>query len=152
MAIEKLFKDEATKEKGERANVSSDLQQFMDDDHYSDYVASSISISNDYLKKILIMRGTRFISVFLSRFLVKEGHQILHLKGDRKDTEFVKASLSTEGFDVVYDINVISFCGHGTTNCLGHVALVTELVKRCCERKTKLKSSWSSNSYNVELF
>ncbi|GMP71746.1 hypothetical protein CsSME_00030038 [Camellia sinensis var. sinensis] len=34
---------------------------------------------------------------------------------------------------------VISFCGRGTTNCLGHVALVIELVKRWCKRKTKLK-------------
>ncbi|CAL5435017.1 unnamed protein product [Camellia sinensis] len=32
--------------------------------------------------------------------------KILHLKGDRKDIEFVKASLSAEGFDVVYDTNV----------------------------------------------
>lgn len=31
--------------------------------------------------------------------------QLLHLKGDRKDFEFVKSSLSAEGFDVVYDIN-----------------------------------------------
>ncbi|KAK9943356.1 hypothetical protein M0R45_008966 [Rubus argutus] len=30
---------------------------------------------------------------------------ILHLKGDRKDFDFVKSSLSTEGFNVVYDIN-----------------------------------------------
>ncbi|XP_015874856.2 chloroplast stem-loop binding protein of 41 kDa b, chloroplastic [Ziziphus jujuba] len=85
-------------------------------------------------KKILIMGGTRFIGVFLSRLLVKDGHQvtlftrgkapiakqlpgesdkdytdfsskILHLKGDRKDFDFVKSSLSAEGFDVVYDIN-----------------------------------------------
>ncbi|EPS69756.1 hypothetical protein M569_05003 [Genlisea aurea] len=85
-------------------------------------------------KKILIMGGTRFIGIFLSRLLVKEGHQvtlftrgkapiskqlpgesdsdfadfaskILHLKGDRQDYEFVKSSLSAEGFDVVYDIN-----------------------------------------------
>ncbi|KAK4273378.1 hypothetical protein QN277_021794 [Acacia crassicarpa] len=85
-------------------------------------------------KKILIMGGTRFIGVFLSRLLIKEGHQvtlftrgkapiaqqlpgesdsdfadfsskILHLKGDRQDFEFVKSSLSAEGFDVVYDIN-----------------------------------------------
>ncbi|KAJ4956652.1 hypothetical protein NE237_013435 [Protea cynaroides] len=85
-------------------------------------------------KKILIMGGTRFIGIFLSRLLVKEGHQvtlftrgkapitqqlpgesnqdfadfsskILHLKGDRKDFEFVKTSLAAEGFDVVYDIN-----------------------------------------------
>lgn len=85
-------------------------------------------------KKILIMGGTRFIGIFLSRLLVKEGHQvtlftrgkapiaqqlpgesdsdfadfsskILHLKGDRKDFDFVKSSLAAEGFDVVYDIN-----------------------------------------------
>ncbi|KAK9098124.1 hypothetical protein Syun_025169 [Stephania yunnanensis] len=85
-------------------------------------------------KKILIMGGTRFIGIFLSRLLVKEGHQvtlftrgkapisqqlpgevdsdyadfaskILHLKGDRKDFDFVKTSLAAEGFDVVYDIN-----------------------------------------------
>lgn len=85
-------------------------------------------------KKILMMGGTRFIGVFLARLLVKEGHQVtlftrgkaaitqqlpgesdkdyaefsskvLHLKGDRKDFEFVKTSLAAEGFDVVYDIN-----------------------------------------------
>ncbi|KAH9689773.1 chloroplast stem-loop binding protein of 41 kDa b [Citrus sinensis] len=31
--------------------------------------------------------------------------KILHLKGDRKDYDFVKSSLSAKGFDVVYDIN-----------------------------------------------
>ena len=31
--------------------------------------------------------------------------QVLHLKGDRKDFDFVKSSLSAAGFDVVYDIN-----------------------------------------------
>lgn len=85
-------------------------------------------------KKILIMGGTRFIGVFLSRLLVQEGHQvtlftrgkapitqplpgesdedyeafkskILHLKGDRKDFDFVRTSVAAEGFDVVYDIN-----------------------------------------------
>ncbi|KAF5944262.1 hypothetical protein HYC85_018339 [Camellia sinensis] len=48
----------------------------MDDDHYSEYVVSSISISNDYLMKILIMEGTQFIGVFLLGLLVKEGHQV----------------------------------------------------------------------------
>ncbi|MFS8001517.1 putative NAD-dependent epimerase/dehydratase, NAD(P)-binding domain superfamily [Helianthus anomalus] len=85
-------------------------------------------------KKILVMGGTRFIGIFLSRRLVEEGHQvtlftrgkapvtqplpgeaedaynafkskILHLKGDRKDYDFVRTSLAAEGFDVVYDIN-----------------------------------------------
>lgn len=31
--------------------------------------------------------------------------QLLHLKGDRMDFDFVKSSLSAEGYDVVYDIN-----------------------------------------------
>ncbi|KAG8369052.1 hypothetical protein BUALT_Bualt15G0110200 [Buddleja alternifolia] len=94
----------------------------------------ALSVTASSAKKILIMGGTRFIGLFLSRLLVKEGHQvtlftrgkapiaqqlpgepdtdfadfsskILHLKGDRKDFDFVKSSLSAEGFDVVYDIN-----------------------------------------------
>ncbi|KAG2260062.1 hypothetical protein Bca52824_079356 [Brassica carinata] len=94
----------------------------------------ALYVSASSEKKILIMGGTRFIGVFLSRLLVKEGHQvtlftrgkspiakqlpgesdqdfadfsskILHLKGDRKDYDFVKSSLSAEGYDVVYDIN-----------------------------------------------
>lgn len=94
----------------------------------------ALQVTASGAKKILIMGGTRFIGVFLSRLLVKEGHQvtlftrgkapitqqlpgesdqdyedfkskILHLKGDRKDFEFVKTSLAAEGFDVIYDIN-----------------------------------------------
>ncbi|KAK4476744.1 hypothetical protein RD792_015904 [Penstemon davidsonii] len=94
----------------------------------------ALRVTASSAKKILIMGGTRFIGIFLSRLLVQEGHQvtlftrgkapiaqqlpgesdtdfadfsskILHLKGDRKDFEFVKSSLSAEGFDVVYDIN-----------------------------------------------
>ncbi|XP_047948639.1 chloroplast stem-loop binding protein of 41 kDa b, chloroplastic-like [Salvia hispanica] len=94
----------------------------------------ALRISASSAKKILIMGGTRFIGIFLSRLLVKEGHQvtlftrgkapiaqqlpgesdaefsdfsskILHLKGDRQDFDFVKTSLAAEGFDVVYDIN-----------------------------------------------
>ncbi|RZB49293.1 Chloroplast stem-loop binding protein of 41 kDa b, chloroplastic isoform B [Glycine soja] len=103
----------------------------------------SFYVSASSTKKILIMGGTRFIGVFLSRLLVKEGHQvtlftrgkapvtqqlpgesdndyadfsskILHLKGDRKDFDFVKSSLSAEGFDVVYDINGVQIptCSH----------------------------------------
>uniref|UniRef100_A0A6M2EDK8 NAD-dependent epimerase/dehydratase domain-containing protein n=1 Tax=Populus davidiana TaxID=266767 RepID=A0A6M2EDK8_9ROSI len=94
----------------------------------------ALQVSASSSKNILIMGGTRFIGVFLSRLLVKEGHQVtlftrgkapitqqlpgesdqdyaefsskvLHLKGDRKDFEFVKTSLAAKGFDVVYDIN-----------------------------------------------
>ena len=32
-------------------------------------------------------------------------------------------------------------CGRGTADCLGHVALVTELMKRLGETKPKLKST-----------
>lgn len=92
------------------------------------------SLSSVPPKKILIMGGTRFIGVYLSRLLVKAGHEVtlftrgkspvtqkiagesdqeyaefsskvLHIKGDRKDFEFVKTKLSVSGFDVVYDIN-----------------------------------------------
>lgn len=94
----------------------------------------ALHVTASSAKKILIMGGTRFIGVFLSRLLVKEGHQVTlftrgkapitqnlpgeseadydafkskisHLKGDRKDFDFVKTSLAAEGFDVVYDIN-----------------------------------------------
>ncbi|XP_044968617.1 chloroplast stem-loop binding protein of 41 kDa b, chloroplastic-like [Hordeum vulgare subsp. vulgare] len=86
-------------------------------------------------KNILITGGTSFVGLFLSRKLVQEGHQVitlftrgkapitqqlpgesdaeyaefsskvLHLKGHRKDFDFVKTSLSAKGFNVVYDIN-----------------------------------------------
>ncbi|KAI4374062.1 hypothetical protein MLD38_012105 [Melastoma candidum] len=94
----------------------------------------ALHVSASSSKKILIMGGTRFIGVFLSRLLVKEGHQVTlftrgkapitqqlpgesdqdyadfsskiqHLKGDRKDFDFVKTSLAAEGFEIVYDIN-----------------------------------------------
>lgn len=94
----------------------------------------ALRVTASSTKKILIMGGTRFIGVFLSRLLVQEGHQvtlftrgkapitqplpgesdedyeafkskILHLKGDRKDFDFVRTSVAAEGFDVVYDIN-----------------------------------------------
>lgn len=94
----------------------------------------ALHVTASSAKKILIMGGTRFIGIFLSRLLVKEGHQvtlftrgkapiaqqipgesdadfadfsskILHLKGDRQDYDFVKTSLAAEGYDVVYDIN-----------------------------------------------
>lgn len=85
-------------------------------------------------KKILMMGGTRFIGIFLARFLVKAGHEVTlftrgnapitqqlpdeldeeykeysskvkHIKGDRQDYESLRAKLSDSGFEVVYDIN-----------------------------------------------
>ncbi|KAK4375726.1 hypothetical protein RND71_006403 [Anisodus tanguticus] len=45
---------------------------------------------------------TRIMLIFPPRYV---GYRLLHLKGDRMDFDFVKSSLSAEGFDVVYDIN-----------------------------------------------
>lgn len=39
----------------------------------------ALQVTASSTKKILIMGGTRFIGVFLSRLLVKEGHQVFHL-------------------------------------------------------------------------
>lgn len=36
----------------------------------------ALRVSASSAKKILIMGGTRFIGIFLSRLLVKEGHQV----------------------------------------------------------------------------
>ncbi|KAL6183616.1 hypothetical protein ACLB2K_045027 [Fragaria x ananassa] len=49
-----------------------------------------------------------------------------------EDWEFDPFSLSIDGDKL---------CGRGTTDCLGHVALVTELMKRLAETKLKLKST-----------
>ncbi|KAH8507093.1 hypothetical protein H0E87_009558 [Populus deltoides] len=91
----------------------------------------ALQVSASSSKNILIMGGTRFIGVFLSRLLSKRvtlftrgkapitqqlpgesdqdyadfSSKVLHLKGDRKDFEFVKTSLAAKGFDVIYDIN-----------------------------------------------
>eukprot|EP00798_Chlamydomonas_sp_ICE-L_P013671 gene13671-19559_t len=85
-------------------------------------------------KKVLMMGGTRFIGQYLARQLVEQGHEVTlytrgkspvtsqipddtpesfakyqsgikHIAGDRKDFEDVKAKLSGQGFQVVYDIN-----------------------------------------------
>ncbi|XP_015896831.2 acetylornithine deacetylase [Ziziphus jujuba] len=48
------------------------------------------------------------------------------------DWEFDPFSLSIDGDKL---------CGRGTTDCLGHVALVTELMKKLGETKPKLKST-----------
>lgn len=53
--------------------------------------------------------GSSLFQVFPNLLLIVI-FQILHLKGDRKDFEFVKSSLSAEGFDVVYDINGLQTC------------------------------------------
>lgn len=69
--------------------------------------------------RILIMGGTRFIGVYLTEILLKAGHEVVlfnrgnHLApagvtpicGDRQDPAQLKAKLSGESFDVIFDNN-----------------------------------------------
>ncbi|MEL6439039.1 MAG: NAD-dependent epimerase/dehydratase family protein [Cyanobacteria bacterium J06621_8] len=70
--------------------------------------------------KILIMGGTRFIGVYLTKLLMTQGHEIVlfnrgnhaapvagvrQIKGDRKDPQQLKEQLSEESFDVIFDNN-----------------------------------------------
>jgi nucleoside-diphosphate-sugar epimerase len=70
--------------------------------------------------RILIMGGTRFIGVSLTKILVKEGHDVVlfnrgnrpapvtgvqQIKGDRSDPAQLKEKLSGEKFDVIFDNN-----------------------------------------------
>jgi nucleoside-diphosphate-sugar epimerase len=70
--------------------------------------------------RILIMGGTRFIGVYLTKVLVAQGHEVVlfnrgnhsvpvegvtQLKGDRQDLAQLKAQLSGESFDAIFDNN-----------------------------------------------
>ena len=70
--------------------------------------------------RILIMGGTRFIGVFLTKTLVAQGHEVVlfnrgnnpapvdgvtQIHGDRKDPDQLKAKLANETFDIVFDNN-----------------------------------------------
>ncbi len=70
--------------------------------------------------RILIMGGTRFIGVYLTKVLVEQGHQVVlfnrgnkpapvaevaQIHGDRKDPAQLKDKLANESFDVVFDNN-----------------------------------------------
>ena len=70
--------------------------------------------------RILIMGGTRFIGVNLTRLLVEQGHEVVlfnrgnrpapaegvqQIQGDRKDAAQLKAKLSSESFDAIFDNN-----------------------------------------------
>jgi nucleoside-diphosphate-sugar epimerase len=70
--------------------------------------------------RILIMGGTRFIGVYLTQMLVKQGHEVVlfnrgnrplpiegvgQITGDRTDATQVKEKLSQEKFDVIFDNN-----------------------------------------------
>lgn len=70
--------------------------------------------------RILVMGGTRFIGVSLTRRLVEQGHEVVlfnrgnrpapmagvvQLQGDRKDPEQLKTALAGQKFDAVFDNN-----------------------------------------------
>lgn len=70
--------------------------------------------------RILIMGGTRFIGVYLTKILVEAGHEVVlfnrgnkpvpvsgvkQIKGDRQQPESLKAQLASESFDAIFDNN-----------------------------------------------
>ncbi|BAZ45866.1 mRNA-binding protein [Chondrocystis sp. NIES-4102] len=70
--------------------------------------------------RILIMGGTRFIGVYLTKVLVQQGHEVVlfnrgnnpvpvegvtQIQGDRRDATQLKEKLSGESFDAIFDNN-----------------------------------------------
>jgi nucleoside-diphosphate-sugar epimerase len=70
--------------------------------------------------RILIMGGTRFIGVYLTRILIEQGHEVVlfnrgnkpapasgieQIQGDRTQADDLKAKLSGETFDAIFDNN-----------------------------------------------
>ena len=70
--------------------------------------------------RVLIIGGTRFIGVYLTKILVKQGHEVVlfnrgnqpapvpeikQIHGDRTDPQQLKAKLSGESFDAIFDNN-----------------------------------------------
>jgi nucleoside-diphosphate-sugar epimerase len=70
--------------------------------------------------RILIMGGTRFIGVYLTKILVQQGHEVVLfnrgnkptpvegvevIKGDRQDLTQLKEALSNQSFDAIFDNN-----------------------------------------------
>ena len=69
--------------------------------------------------RILMMGGTRFIGVYLTKILLEQGHEVVlfnrgnhpapkgvsQIQGDRKDASQLKEQLSGESFDAVFDNN-----------------------------------------------
>ena len=70
--------------------------------------------------RILIMGGTRFIGVYLTKILVEQGHEVVlfnrgnkpapvegiqQIHGDRTDANQIKEKLANENFDAIFDNN-----------------------------------------------
>jgi len=70
--------------------------------------------------RILVMGGTRFIGVYLTQHLVKQGHEVVlfnrgncqppvegltQIHGDRTNPEQLKTQLKNESFDAIFDNN-----------------------------------------------
>ena len=70
--------------------------------------------------RVLIMGGTRFIGVYLTKILVEEGHEVVlfnrgnkpspvpgikQIQGDRTDGNQIKEKLASEEFDAIFDNN-----------------------------------------------
>lgn len=70
--------------------------------------------------RILMMGGTRFIGVYLTKMLVEQGHEVVlfnrgnkpapveglkQIHGDRTDASQLKEKLSSENFDAIFDNN-----------------------------------------------
>ena len=70
--------------------------------------------------RILVMGGTRFIGVYLTRLLVNQGHEVVlfnrgnkpvptegvtQINGDRKNTTDLKRQLMSQTFDAIFDNN-----------------------------------------------
>jgi nucleoside-diphosphate-sugar epimerase len=70
--------------------------------------------------RVLIMGGTRFIGIYLTKLLVEKGHEVVlfnrgnkpapvagvkQIQGDRTDAAQLKEKLSSESFDAVFDNN-----------------------------------------------
>jgi nucleoside-diphosphate-sugar epimerase len=70
--------------------------------------------------RVLIMGGTRFIGVYLTKILVNQGHEVVlfnrgnkpapvegvtEIHGDRTDSEQIKSKLAGQEFDAIFDNN-----------------------------------------------
>lgn len=70
--------------------------------------------------RILVMGGTRFIGVYLTQYLVEQGHEVVlfnrgncppplegvtQIHGDRTDAEQLRTQLKNESFDAIFDNN-----------------------------------------------